>query len=111
MKIKTTKKAILSIYPVIIKAGYCDLQDLLCMDTPDYYTCGVYGWNADVYSVKNGVAICTGYRPFGGVTVDHDTLLRYEKRAHKARRDLWNPDELKTYLHSLQAEFLREVLK
>lgn len=110
MKTKTTAKAIRSEYHTIIKIGYCNLQDMLCMDGPEYYTCGVYGWNADIYDMGNGIAICTGYRPFGGVNVDYDTVQRYEKRAHEAKRDLWNPDELKNYLHSLQAEFLREVL-
>lgn len=41
----------------------------------------------------------------------HATMRKAEQEHDAARRDLWNPDELKTYLHSLQAEFLWEVLK
>ena len=41
--------------------GYCDLQYLLHCVNADYYTCGVYGWNFDVYTFGN-YAITTGYR-------------------------------------------------
>ena len=58
-----------------------------------------------------GVAICTGYRPFGNVKPDRETVSRYEKRAREMRRDLWNTEELAEHLHSLQKEFVREVCK
>ena len=109
MKVKTTAKAIRSAYPTIIKISYCNLQGLLCIDRPEYYTCGVYGWNADIYDMGNGIAICTGYRPFGNVKPDRETVSRYEKRAREMRRDLWNAEELAEHLHSLQMEFVREV--
>lgn len=46
-------------------AGYCDLSYLLNNHSPIAYTCGVYGWNFDVYEVY-GVTICTGYRNMPG---------------------------------------------
>lgn len=101
MKTKRTMRDIKSQYPTIIQVNYCDAQNMLCMDDPAAYTAGVYGWNADIYPIASGVAICTGYRPFG--------VSRYEKRAREMRRDLWNAEELATHLHNLQLEFVREV--
>lgn len=109
MKTRRTMKGIRAQYPTIIQVGYCDLQNLLCMDDPAAYTAGVYGWNADIYPIASGVTICTGYRPFGNIKPDWETVKRYEKRAHEMRRDLWDAKELAAHLHSLQAEFIREV--
>ena len=109
MKAKRTMRDIKSQYPTIIQVSYCDAQNMLCMDDPAAYTAGVYGWNADVYPITSGVAICTGYRPFGNVKPDRETVSRYEKRAREMRRDLWNAEELAEHLHSLQMEFVREV--
>ena len=109
MKAKRTMRDIKSQYQTIIQIGYCDLQNMLCMDDPAAYTAGVYGWNADIYPVTSGVAICTGYRPFGNVKPDRETISRYEKRAREMRRDLWDVDELAAHLHSLQEEFVWEV--
>lgn len=47
MKTKRTMRDIKSQYPTIIQIGYCDLQNMLCMDDPAAYTAGVYGWNAE----------------------------------------------------------------
>lgn len=109
MKTKITMQSVKAQYPTIIKIGYCNLQDLLCVERPVYYTCGAYGWNSDIYTIAPGVAICTGYLPFGNVKPDFDVIRKYEKRAHEMRRDLWNAEELAEYLHSLQMEFIREV--
>lgn len=48
MKAKRTMRDIKSQYLTIIQVGYCDLQNMLCMDDPAAYTAGVYGWNADI---------------------------------------------------------------
>ena len=65
MKYKTTAKAVKNGCTNVKCAGYCDLQHLLKNHEPTAYTCGVYGWNFDVYSVY-GVTICTGYRGMPG---------------------------------------------
>lgn len=111
MKAKRTMRDIKSQYPTIIQVSYCDAQNMLSMDDPAAYTAGVYGWNADIYPITSGVAICTGYRPFGNIKPDRETVSRYEKRAQEMRRDLWNAEELAERLHSLQMEFVREVCK
>ena len=109
MKAKKTMRDIKSQYLTIIQIGYCDLQNMLCMDDLAAYTAGAYGWNADIYPVTSGVAICTGYHPFGNVKPNQETVSRYEKRAREMLRDLWNTEELAAHLHSLQMEFVREV--
>ena len=51
----------------IIDVGCGELQHLLSHKAPDYYTSGVYGWNADIYKINNNTVIVTGYRPFGNI--------------------------------------------
>lgn len=65
MKYRTTAKAIREGACNPRSAGYCDLQYLLTNHDPVAYTCGVYGWNFDVYEVY-GLTICTGYRGMVG---------------------------------------------
>lgn len=69
MKMKTTRKAIVSTSANVKCAGYCDLQNLLRNHSPIAYTAGVYGWNFDVYDVY-GVTICTGYRNMPGARLN-----------------------------------------
>jgi hypothetical protein len=83
MKFKTTTKAIKEGCTNIKKAGYCELQALLRGHEPIAYTCGVYGWNYDVYHI-NGVTICTGYRGMPGERVQNAT--EYEQKA----RAIWD---------------------
>lgn len=65
MKIETTKKEIMSSFPKVYyllqETGY----EISCFFNPDYYTCGKYGWNCDVFNIGNNVALTYGYRPFG----------------------------------------------
>ena len=65
MKFKTTRRAVVEGSARLVSAGYCDLQALLRNHAPVAYTCGVYGWNFDVYKVY-GLTICTGYRNMPG---------------------------------------------
>ena len=75
MKTRVTKKHVLNYYDNILHLGYCDLQTLLNRFSPQYYTCGVYGWNADIY-VIDGMCICTGYRSFGNICPSSDQKER-----------------------------------
>lgn len=58
--------------------GYCEAQDLLSLEGVNFYTAGVYGWNADIYIFGN-TAIVTGYRPFGE-SLDFDIVNKYNKK-------------------------------
>ena len=78
MKIKMTNKQVKERFPYIKMAGYCDLHFLLNNEEPIAYTCGVYGWNYDVYLV-NGVAIATGYRNMPGERLEK--ISEYNEKA------------------------------
>lgn len=90
MKIKTTKKQITNNYINIICVGYCDLSYLLKGQNASYYTCGVYGWNADIYHINNNTCIVTGYRPFGNIYPSYDCIT--QKYNEKARQIYYNND-------------------
>lgn len=77
MKVKTTRKAIVNGSYNVKCAGYCDLSYLLNNHSPIAYTCGVYGWNFDVYEVY-GVTICTGYRNMPGARLEK--ISEYEEK-------------------------------
>lgn len=81
MKTRITKKAIMSTYPNVIKVGYCDLQYALKWREPNFYTAGVYGWNADVYVIDCDTVIVTGYRPFGNVELPRNVIDALNKCA------------------------------
>lgn len=81
MKYKTTRKAIVNGCENIKYAGFCDLCYLLSNHEPTAYTCGIYGWNFDVYTVY-GVTICTGYRGMPGERLQG--IEEYERNAKTA---------------------------
>ena len=87
MSYQLTKRRVMDIYGKenIVEVGYCELQTLLGRERRECYTAGTYGWNADVYDFGD-IAICTGYRPFGGIKADHAVCAKYENLA----RDLYN---------------------
>lgn len=109
MKFKTTQKAVKEGYRNIIKVGYCDLQYLLYYKKPVAYTCGAYGWKADIYDINN-VAITTGYVPFGNFKPDYELVREYDNKAreiiHNTRFD-GNPREK---IDELLNEFIEKVL-
>lgn len=111
MKIKVTKKQIMKGYYNIICTGYCNLQALLNYVEPDYYTCGVYGWNSDVYKINNNTCIVTGYRPFGNIR-NYDLVKKYEQKAEKI---IYNNDldyeVKKKKLNKLLDKFVKETLE
>ena len=84
MKFKTTRKAVVNGSVNLVCAGYCDLAHLLHNHSPIAYTCGVYGWNFDVYEV-NGLTICTGYRNMPGRRANN--IGDYERRARAIMED------------------------
>lgn len=112
-KVETTKRSVMEQYNTCIQVGYCDLQYLLGMEYPQAYTHGVYGWNADVYDMSSiyggGIAIVTGYRPFGKCDPPYDLVREYEEKAMKVTRD--KPyGERKEALRMLIAEFVDRAL-
>ena len=64
MKMRISEKELKKNFKNIYCVGYCELKMLEYLE-PEYYTAGVYGWNADVYKIGNNTLIVTGYRTFG----------------------------------------------
>ena len=92
MSFKTTRKSIVNSTASkdLLSVGYCGLDALLKNHSPIAYTCGVYGWNFDVYNVY-GKTICTGYRGMPGRRANNTS--EYEKRAEAIRNDWYKPYE------------------
>lgn len=99
MKTQITKKAIMNAYRNVIKVGYCDMQDALKWREPNFYTAGVYGWNADVYVIDHDTVIVTGYRPFGNVELPRYVIDTLNKCAESITRYL-DDHRAKTYLRN-----------
>lgn len=79
MKFRTTQKYIKGLFKDVIVIPYCDAYYLLKNENAIAYTAGVYGWNADIYNI-NGVAVVTGYRPFGNIQ-NRELVREYNERA------------------------------
>ena len=113
MKFNTTKKEIMENYGSVISVGYCDLQYLLEAQKPIAYTCGVYGWNADIYEMPvswAGTAIVTGYRPFGNIKPDYATVRKYDEQAREicGRYEI-DYKEREKMVNELLVKFVKEV--
>ena len=107
MKYRTTRKDTLRWYDCF-RVGYCDLYYLLSASDSSAYTCGVYGWNADIYTFGN-IAIVTGYRPFGR-KIDYKIIRAYNDLAKTIRYERrYKLEEQIDLINLLRDEFL-EVL-
>lgn len=116
MKVKVTKKQVLDNYYHVISVGYCDLQDLLRFKNANYYTCGVYGWSCDIYDLGNGVALSTGYRPFGNLKASYYHITKkYNEKAKKVHNQYYDNkikyDTRNKKLEKLLNEFVNECLQ
>lgn len=112
MKFKTTQKAIRANYNEIIYIPYCNLQNLLNYESPVAYTARREGWAADIYDMGGGVAIVTGYAPFGNIRPSYELREQYEKQAEKIRYNYslaW--EERRDALRELQRAFIEEVTR
>ena len=103
MKVQVTKKSIRNNYRCV-PIGYCNAYYLLRGLYPNYYTSGVYGWNSDVYII-NGIAIVTGYRPFG-IRLPYGIVNSLESQAKQAIE----ADDLEA-LERIRTEFLAMCVK
>lgn len=112
MKFKTTQKAIRANYNKIICVPYCALQNLLNYESPVAYTVRREGWAADIYDMGGGVAIVTGYVPFGNIRPSYELRKRYETDAEKIRYNYslaW--EEQRKQLEQLARAFIEEVTR
>lgn len=112
MKFKTTQKEIRENYNKIICVPYCGLQTLLNYESPIAYTVRREGWAADIYDMGGGVAIVTGYTPFGNIRPSYELRERYETDAEKIRYNYslaWK--EQREQLKQLARAFIVEVTR
>ena len=86
-------------YRNVIKVGYCDMQDALKWREPNFYTAGLYGWNADVYVIDYDTVIVTGYRPFGNMELSREVIDTLNKCARSITH-YFDYDMAKIYLSS-----------
>lgn len=111
MKFRTTQKAIRDGYAKIYRCGYCDLQNLFRRTSATAYTCGVYGWNFDLYDI-DGVAITTGYRGMIGERIPSELIQKYENKAKKAiEKANFDYKNTKANLDRLIIKFIEELTK
>lgn len=108
MKFKTTQKAIRANYNKIICVPYCGLQTLLNYESPVAYTVRREGWAADIYDMGGGVAIVTGYAPFGNIRPSYELRERYEKQAEKSAMII-SYEQQRESLKSLARDFIKGV--
>ena len=112
MKFRATQKEIKANFNTIICVPYCGLQTLLNYESPITYTERREGWAADIYDMGGGVAIVTGYAPFGNVRPSYELRKRYETDAEKIRYNYslaW--EEQRNALRELQRAFIEEVTR
>ena len=80
-RVQVKKSDVMSQNRYVICVGYCELQYLLRFEDSQFYTAGVYGWNADVFQINSSTVIVTGYRTFGNVRPHYELVREYEKKA------------------------------
>lgn len=111
MKYRTTQKALKSAYGKKLAIGYCNAQYLLGHHEPIAYTCGVNGWNCDVYEV-DGIQITTGYRGLVGVRPDYSLISEYEERARMVAYDYnLTFEERENAINNLLSAFLAKCFE
>ena len=111
MKFKTTRKAIVNgTNPhLLFRCGFCDMHYLLRNHSPIAYTCGVYGWNFDVYSVHD-IVITTGYRNMCGKPIKWEFLREYERKAKSVFDDYSVPYDVRMeQIESVLIEFIQKL--
>ena len=93
-KFRTTNKEMMN-ESLCYAVGYGDLQNLFRFENPVAYTCGVYGWNSDIYLLKNNTYISTGYRPCGYHLKDEWIYKALDRHADKRISEVKNYSMLK----------------
>lgn len=101
MKTKTTKKAIYANYSKerCFSFGYCDIYYISRLFDNMLYTCGVYGWNADILQF-NKFCLCTGYRPFGTDNKEIKTICKEVNERIKADNEYYKHTD--SYIRELE---------
>lgn len=81
MKKKTSMTTITRNYKKVFRCGYCDLQYIFKYDDPQFYNCGAFGWNCDIYTYGLTAAVTTGYRNMRGERIPDEIINKYTEIA------------------------------
>ena len=82
MKNRVTRNQLKENYYAVYNCEIPQMTDYL---TCSMYTCGVYGWNCDIYDCKNGYAIATGDRPCGNKRIAYAISKKYNDRFNRLK--------------------------
>lgn len=106
MKFKTTMKEMKN-KAICYCFGYGDLQSVLTYENPIAYTCGTYGWNADIYQTDyDNTVIVTGYRPFGYSLQDSHIARLMDEKAKKYE---WYDKKRKEKVDAIRDDLFRLI--
>lgn len=117
-KVNVTRKWLNQNYKCF-SVGYCGIQTLLRNHSPQYYTCGVYGWNFDAYifdTSKGEICLTTGYRGMIDNFPNNHTYALDKEYENKAQKIAYNHEkrlpyeEEKRLLDELLKEYLEKVI-
>ena len=112
MKYRTSMKDTKAYNADVVSLSYCEAHNLLNTFEPEAYTCGMNGWNADIYrGTEGGQVIVTGYRPFGRkCRLSYDEVREYDRKAEAIKRDYSRPwEERKAEIEILFSEFCKAI--
>ena len=115
MKSRITAKDLRSMFSgKAITLGTQQPYYLLRYHSPDWYTCGVYGWNFDAYKI-DGVLIMWGDRGTFGKRADYDRIKFYEEKAKEICNEVYTRtmtfDSIQARLNALIKDFIDEVIR
>ena len=110
MKYRTTNKALRDGFRYLLRIGNGAARNLLHFEDPEAYTCGTYGWSADVYRISSSTAICTGYRAIG-MDIDYELLREYEDAAEQIVYNGGSYDSRKALVQDLLHRFVNETIE
>ena len=111
-KIRILDKNLRDNNDVVLKVGYCELQNFLRGLDPIYYNYNKNGWKYDVYKLDENVYICTGYAPVGNQQKSYEFYEAFDKKADSILCSYSIPYEKRQEkLKKLRNEFVKEVLK
>ena len=81
--VEMTRNDVKKAFTKIYAADYCSLECLLKNQLRIGYNAGTFGWNYDVFSLNENVALRTGYRNMPGKEIPTNITSYYNKRAEE----------------------------
>lgn len=111
MAYELKKKDVIASNNMVFSAGYCELQFLLHFNSPIGFTYSkIYGWRADIYQLRNKIALSTGYATFG-IPIPYEMCREYDDKARKIVHSSTGYDYQKKTLGKLLDEFIEKIIQ